>query len=415
MTRLATDSCLVRSTPGLRQAAAAVCVSAALACRASPEPASDRARSEPVLPECAAIDRSHSDDAMPFGIYSVPPTMFAELRAAGFTMVGPWYTPAPDRALLDAAKAAGLGVVFPLGYDHARYGKTHAIEWTLDETRTHIAAQLAAVADHPAIVAWYLAPDELRSWKPDEVAYLEAALATIRANDSRPIVGYQPNDRNATQLDPIVDAFDIAAKGAYVGYAGHRDRRAWVRWSAAELREAAGADKPAWLLPEMFEEPRGEGPIDIDAWVHHDVYAGLLSGADGVLVYSGAPRRGFTSYDAYLAAYREVADELNGARGLGRVLRRATRCRARELTQLDGPREVEIVGAREQLRLASVQHVELADGDAHWSFLINSAAEPVVVRLSPPLHGETVLGRERAQLVDDRVWLSPWAVLVVRE
>jgi hypothetical protein len=399
MTLSATDSCLVRSRGVLRQAAGMVCVAAVLGCRAS---AGDPAPAEPRLPTCAAIDRSVNDATIPFGIYSVPPSSFAELRASGFTMVGPWYAPAPDRALLDAASDAGLGVVFPLGDP---------------KLRIDVAEQLAAVVDHAAIVAWYLLPDELRAWRDDELAWLQASIATIRAGDprGRPIVGYQPNDRSAAQLDPIVDVFDIAAKGAYVGYAGHRDRRAWVRWSAAELRAAAGPGKPAWLLPEMFEDPIGAGAIDIDAWVHHDVYAGLLSGADGVLVYSGAPRKGFTTHDDYLAAYREVADELNGARALGRVLHRANRCRARTLEQLDGPRDVDVTAVGDRQRIPSVLHVELADEGARWTWLVNSAASPIVVRLSPPLHGEIVLGAERTQQVDDRVWLAPWAVLAVRE
>lgn len=355
---------------------------------------------------------------IPFGIYSPRVEDFAALAADGFTMVGPWYEPPPDRATLDAAAEHGLGVLFPVGYDNQRYRKEgEAIAWDEPTLRRELAAMVEAVADHPAIVAWYLMPEELRYWRPDEVEYQNVAREVIRTSDplQRPIVGYQPNDRDATQLGASMTAYDIAAKGTYVGYSGHAHRRAWVAWSTNALVVAAG-DRPAWVLPEMFEDPPAATIDDVAAWARHDVMLGLLSGADGVLVYSGWRRPGFGAFDAYRTAYGAIARELNGVGGLAPVLG-APHCRAHTLTVERGPVDVAFTAAERSERWPNVAMFEMVDGGDRWVWLVNSASESVLVAVTPGFTGEIVSGRDAAVVVDAddalRLWLTPWAVVGV--
>ncbi|MFO0635327.1 MAG: hypothetical protein U0168_20965 [Nannocystaceae bacterium] len=379
--------------------------------------AAHEAPHDDVLPRCDALaDAPLARAEVPLGMFSVPPASFAALREAGFTMVGPWYRPAPDRALLDAAAQAGLGVVFPVGYPHDRYLAEHAIDWDTAAIESNLAAQVAAVVDHPAIVAWYLEPEELRYWRDDELAYVRTAVATIHAADprARPVLGYQPNARDAQQLAPVLAHFDIGSKGAYVGFAGHRDRRAWMRWSVAPLRDATPPGRPVWVLTEMFEDPPAGSDVDIAAWVRHDVFAALLAGADGVLVYSGWRRPGFGSYDAYLAAYREVAGALHKG-GLAAVLRGGRRCDGAAARIVDGPASVELALAGRRERWPSLQHVELRAGDEHWIWLVNSAASPIVVELDPPPTAAVAYGHEHAARTDAGLWLGPHAVVALRE
>jgi hypothetical protein len=343
-------------------------------------------------------------------MYSVRTTDFAELARNGFTLVGPWYEPAPDRALLDAAAAAGLGVVFPVGdprgREHGAFSQTHA------QTRATIGAGVREVVDHPAIVAWYVLPEEVREWNAAELGYVRIATEAIRAADprARPILSYQPNHHDAARLAPVVAHLDISAKGAYTNFAGHRETRAWVRWSIDEL-EAAG-DAPAWLLPEMFQDPPDADAATIAAWVRHDVYAGLVAGARGVLVFSGWRRPGFTHYDDYLAAYQAVARELNGPLALGDVLLAGARCRDSDVVQIvDGPREVTFESGGKSQRMPALGRIEIVHAGARWSWLVNSSAQPLTVRAPAWADAHAVLGAEH-RVAPDTFALPPWGVVV---
>lgn len=390
-----------------------------LACGAvAPGPsAPSRAGAVVEVGACDASAPAVTHGPIPFGIYSPNVADFAALAADGFTMVGPWYQPPPDRALLDAAHANGLGVLFPVGYDNQRYHQAdETITWDEPTLRREIAATIEAVADHPSIVAWYLMPEELRYWRPDELEYQAIAREVIRSTDplQRPIVGYQPNDRDAEQLAKSMVSYDIAAKGTYVGYSGHAHRRAWVAWSTTALATAA-AQRPAWVLPEMFEDPPAATIDDIAAWARHDVMLGLLSGADGVLVYSGWRRPGFGAFDAYRSAYGAIARELNGHGGIAAVMM-SPHCRAHTLTIERGPLEVVFTAAKRTERWPSVAMFEMIDDGDRWVWLVNSASEAVLVSVAPGFAGEIVSGAGSAVVAPSdgdatQLWLSPWAVV----
>ena len=53
----------------------------------------------------------------------------------------------------------------------------------------------------------------------------------------------------------------------------------------------------------------------IPKWVRHDVYLSLISGAKGIVVFSGWRRPKFPAFDRYFEAYAECAREINGPLG----------------------------------------------------------------------------------------------------
>ncbi len=347
------------------------------ACAAAPTP---RTPPESVVvatakPRCR--ERSPIGDGvrLPFGFYSAPVDRFADLARAGVTMVGPYYGAPPTPAVLDAAAAHGLDVLYPVGFAQTR---------TEEEARAMLAEQIAAVAGHDAIAAWYVLPEELRPWVPAEMDYVAWVRETIRAQDprQRPMLGYQPNHRQRDGLAEASASFDVVTRGLYANYVGAAHQRAWVREGAATIAAATGATQSAWAVLEMFEQPDPDELGRIGQWVRHDVYASLLSGARGVLVFSGWPREGFPAYAQYLDAYLEVATELNGPRALATPLLVGTPDDRLALETLDGPAEVELTapgGARTVRALASR---EVRYGTSTWLYVVNSAEASLRVRIA---------------------------------
>ncbi|MBC8072334.1 MAG: hypothetical protein IAG13_28690 [Deltaproteobacteria bacterium] len=345
-------------------------------------------------------------------MYSASADDFAALARSGFTTVGPWYLPIPDRELLDAAARAGLGVIFPIGDPR---GRANAV-FTQSEAQIHtsIGSRVREMADHPAVVAWYLLPEEVRTWEPAELAYLSAATEAIRAADPqrRPILSYQPNHYDAAALTPVLAHLDVATKGMYANYVGQRDSRAWVRWSVDQLE--AASDGPAWVVPEMFQDPADADAATISAWARHDVFAGLVAGARGVLVYSGFRRKGFTRYDDYSAAYRAIAGELNGPLGLGDVLLRGTVCPAESTAMTHGFESVTFDVGGTTHRVPALARLETAYAGARWLWLVSSSPTPVVVSI-PGWSRASLVSRSAGVVHDaEQLRLPPWAVVVLR-
>lgn len=368
----------------------------------------------PIDPPCEAVERVETTtQRIPFGVFSPAIDELPALADAGFTMAGPWYQPEVARAALTTARANGLGVVFPVGYPHERYKGTKRIDWDPVTTRAQLTAEIETLRDEAAIVAWYLLPEELDERDPDHLEFLRVATETIRAADpqGRPILSYQANHRGAARLAPIMAHLDISTKGAYANFAGFRDERAWVRWSIDEL-EAAG-DSPAWLLPEMFEDPSGADAATIAAWVRHDVYAGLVAGAKGVVVFSGWRRPNFDHYDDYLGAYRAVATELNGSLALADVLLAGKRCRAPLVEIVDGARDVSFEASGRLHHMDPLGRLDLVHAGARWSWLVNSSPSTLTVRAEAWRGAEAVVGAEHR--VDDVTFALPaWGVAIVR-
>ena len=69
---------------------------------------------------------------------------------------------------------------------------------------------------------------------------------------------------------------------------GRKRDRALVRWSVEQeieaLKAAGRTDAIPLVMPELCRDPEPNEDTEIRAWVRHDVYLGLASGAKGVLI-----------------------------------------------------------------------------------------------------------------------------------
>jgi hypothetical protein len=227
--------------------------------------------------------------------------------------------------------------------------------------------------------------------------YLEIVCETIRDNDplKRPIYHYNPNHRDAKSLVPIARHVEVVAKGCYVNLVGRKRDRTWVRWSVEQqieaLQAAGRANAIALVMPELCQDPDANEEVEIRAWVRHDVYLGLASGAKGVLIWSLFKRpKVRRTWQLWYDAYSECARELNGELGLSQAFLFGERTETLSVqptgnsvaanVPLGGDLEPTTTSDQErQPRKVEVPFwtaSEYVYGGAHWLFLINSANTP---------------------------------------
>ena len=367
---------------------------------------------------------------------------FGREKKSGFTLGGQHYGDY-DRQLkaLAEARAAGLRYMFSVGLPGKfTDGSLTAPPETWGDA---IAVQIRPLSNDTSIAAWTLHPEELRMWRKNEKDYLRVVTETIRANDAlhRPIFMYEPNNRMADGLVISAEYLDYVSRGAYVQGCGFQNERVWVRWVIAQeveasrrLKEKDGRDRPAWFMAQLSDDP--PNPADdalIPAWVRHDVYAALISGARGVGIWSLWSRRASVkrTYETWYPAYAKVAGELTGPTGLGQVFLFGEERADLKIRHLNGPEQVTLwTGPRNQMEANTTaeserqrnQHVfpavascERAWQDRRYIFLCNSSPEPVEVELSGwPADGCEIINAFSGQAVPFqpslRLPLPPWGV-----
>ena len=324
----------------------------------------------------------------------------------GFTVAGPVY--GNQMPYLQRCFSNGWPVIAHVGpritFDDKKPDKYKLNEATL---RAEVAKQMQELAPHKEIVWWAVTPEELRPWRKDEMKYLDIVCDVVRKHDplQRPIYLYNPNHRDAKSLEPIAKQVDVLGKGCYVNSSGKKRDRAWVRWSVEqELAALKAGGRPqalALVMPELCKDPEPAEDAEIRAWVRHDVYLGLASGAKGVLIWSLFKRKEVKrTWQLWYDAYAECARELNGSRGLAQVFLSGKRCDAIKvgLVKGGGPGAVTLGGdaeptttnererAAREVKMASWTTAEFEQGGSRWLFLINSANAPATFALAnlPP-------------------------------
>ncbi len=311
---------------------------------------------------------------------------FARYKKEGFTIIGPQYE--LNQRSLDDAQKHGFKVIYSVGLK-VKFTK-EVVTVSKEEIAQTIREQVKAVADHPAIVAWDLRPEELRPWKKQEMEYLETASRAIRESDPhhRPIYQYAPGHANAKRLAAIVPSLDMIGKGFYTNYSGMKNSRIWGRWTMEQEQEAIRTANPKAIplaILEMFQQPAPEEVALVPVWARHDAYLGLISGAKGIIIFSLRQRVGFDAIEAYYQAYAQVGRELLGPQKLGDVFLFGEKREDLQLKITEGPAEVEMVfptgGVKEPIRYPSVTFLNTAYGEARYLFMVNSANEAVTLEV----------------------------------
>jgi hypothetical protein len=320
----------------------------------------------------------------------------------GFTVAGPVY--GNQAAYLERCFTEGWPVVAHVG-PRIRFADQNPARYRLNEPalRRQVETQVQALAGHKEIVWWAIAPEELRPWRSEEMNYLSMVCQTIRAHDPqrRPIFHYNPNHRNADTLSPIARQVDVLAKGCYVNHVGRKRDRAWVRWSIEQELQAIGrtgcSNALPLLMPELCRDPEPAEDKEIGSWVRHDVYLGLCSGAQGVLIWSLYPRKEVRrTWPLWYDAYAECAKELNGKTALAQVFLFGERRSDLKVRRVKGESTARVTlggsaepatttaseRAKREIKLAAWTSAEFAYGSRRWLFLVNSANSPATFSIT---------------------------------
>ncbi len=414
------------------------------ACKEGPNP-------DPGAPELDASAESMQvhprGELFPFMGYSGVPERDA---ANGFSVAGPNY--AEDQiAQLAAAEAAGLSYPYKVGIKMNFLAKApeKPVELSEEEIKQRITAQVREVAGRESICWWYLGPEELRHWRKNEMTYLKAATEAIRAADplQRPIWMYEPNHREAASLELTGQYLDVIGKGFYTNLAGYQNHRIWVRWSMEQQIEAIealekkdGRRRTPLVMPELCADP--EDPADdhlIPTWARHDTYLGLMSGGEGVAIWSLFPRAEVKrTWPIWYHAYSQLATELTGPLQLGRIFLHGTDLEAPGFQVLSGPKELPLTkGSKNELEEGTTSASEkkegritypalgvrrLSHGGHTWIFLCNSSGTETIKFQSAALPEGSVatdvfaykpvdLSRSKGRLYG---WLGPLEVRCYR-
>ena len=358
-----------------------------------------------------------------------------EIIKGGVTMIGPQYE--LNDMSFEVAKANNVKIIYTVRVDIDGVPMDRKYIWALnaknplpeEKLRAAVAAKVKAVAGHKEIAWWDIGAEELRFWKKYEVDILRIMAETIRANDplKRPVVMYEPGHRGAQSMAKLLPFQDLSFKGMYVTYYGMKKQRVWARWSTEQQVEGAKlAGKPqipAICLPSMFKQPEPADIPLIPAWVRHDVYTALASGAKGVVVFSASKRPNFTARQAYLDEYLKVCRQLTGPLGLGQVFLFGQRMDDLELAVVEGPQTTTLVKDKIKKDYPSVNFANIAYNHERYIVLVNDTATPVKAIVSGLPYGTETVAKD---LLDDKshetsapegdleAELGPWGVSVYR-
>ncbi|MEW6358223.1 MAG: hypothetical protein AB1696_17955 [Planctomycetota bacterium] len=342
----------------------------------------------------AATDRAAdlpADEFYPRGrrmlcsIYSVGSPELERMRQDGFTAIGPYYGDQTKGKVIEKAKTSGLKCFYAVG-KHVDFVKNPKYVMPTDAELTDLATQqVKAVADSPEIAVWCVANEELRHWRPDEMRWLRVTADAIRKADPRrrPVMMYDPNNRNAASLAHTVRYLDFSSKGMYANSIGFKDQRIWIRWGVEqEIGAIRQAKPPAIPIAVLWMAKDPDAPEEdalIADWTRHDVYLSLVSGAKGIIIWSGWNRRkGFErTFSKYYEGYAAAMREINGDLDLARIFLFGERRNDVTITVTSGPPTLSFEYNKETHSYPSVSHLDAACGAERYLFLVNSANVPV--------------------------------------
>jgi hypothetical protein len=326
-----------------------------------------------------------NSDTLLFSFYSLEEPQLSEAHNHGVSAVGPYYGRQGLDRELEKARTAQLPLLYAIG---SKIDFSGTAEPDLAGALKLLTAEVSGAVKQPEIGAWALATEELRHWRPAEMHWLEQATAIIRKSDPlhRPIFMYEPNHRSTESLVKTSRYLDLVAKGAYANHVGMQNKRTWVRWSVEQAVEAARASSniPVAVLWMARDQETPEDIAAIRKWARHDVYLSLVSGAKGIIVWSGFNkrpgfRRHFTDfYEGYLSA----AHDLNIDPGLGRVFLRGIAETGITASVTHGPATQKFRYRDKKYTYPIISIKQLRLGNQHYLFVVNSANEACQVQLA---------------------------------
>jgi len=353
----------------------------------------------------AAGDLYPRGDAFCFSLYSTCNADSLQALSNGATAIGPFYgNQAVPLANADRWNTKVIYKVKPpsmAGFKTSDFDKPGFVRPSDAVISNEVATIVKAVNSDHHIAMWDIEPEELRSWKPEQLHYLKLVASVIRANDPlrRPVYMYECNNRGAGSLAVALTCEDISAKGTYVNIVDDGafiTNRIWARWSMEQELGAVAHGNPSavpWIILWMAGDPTPAEFDLIPAWCRHDAYLGLIMGGKGIFVWSAARQRpGFSErgFQAYFDGYLSVARDLNGPLHLAPVFLYGTKLTNATMNIVSGPAQLKLVYQKTTNSYPPVTWLNVTHAGADYLLMVNSAECPVTAAFS----GLPALGRE---------------------
>jgi hypothetical protein len=247
---------------------------------------------------------------------------------------------------------------------------------------------------------WYTLPEELRPWMSEEMNYLSIVADEVKQHDplGRPVSMYNPNNRQASQLDTIIgQGLDETLMGVYVTELPFATRGARLGLGLDRIITSAnttgtspimGAQLSVDLDPtDLAGLQAALGGVSaaaaIEHVIRHDVYQGLLRGIEGVQIWSGHDNRpGLTTFSEQLDGYISVSEDLNLGMNLSDVFLQGESRTDFVATVLAGPTSVSYIGSPADYTVDTITLSDIAYGDSRYLFLANSSNSPLSISVA---------------------------------
>lgn len=376
----------------------AVCASA----KSTATPIADFFRPAPDIAKNFAPDKIYPQGRIfPFSFFSVESPQLEKVKENYITMLGPYYGDTKvQKSFLEKVRPFGVKFIYGLGEEVSFFDPNQVFP-SEEELKKQITEQVTSVAENPEIAWWEIRPEEMRWWRKNEMNYMKIIYEAAKAADpyKRPVWMYEPCNRDADSLLKTLEYQDVCGKGMYPSHAGFKEQRIWCRWSMEQEVEAVRqADKGAIpiAVPEMFVDPEDSDIHLIDDWVRHDVYLAMVTGAKGIVVFSGyGHRKNFTTFDKYYTGYTDIAKKFNGPPALGEVFLFGDKRNDLMIKILSGPATVKLnlKYPDRELTYPSVSFLDIAYGTDRYLFVVNSANDPVTINIDG-LPTDTILKKD---------------------
>ena len=357
-----------------------------------------------------------NSDKLLFSFYSLEEPQLSEAHKHGVSATGPYYGKKGLIGGVEHAQAAQLPLLYTTG---PKVDFESATPATVSAALALLKSEVASASQRPEIGAWALATEELRHWRPGEMQWLEQATRIIHEGDplNRPVFMYEPNHRDAEALVKTSRYLDFVAKGTYANYARMKDSRTWVRWSVEQAVEAASKTGkiPVAVLWMARDQETAQDIAAIRSWTRHDVYLSLITGAKGIIVWSGFNKRsGFKrDFKDFYEGYLSAAYELNVNPGLGKVFLRGRAVAGISAVVTQGPSSQTYKYQKKSYTYPTVSTKELRLDGRTYLFVVNSANAPCKVRLDGLPNGSSILNaftNEAATLSNNELSMTAYDV-----
>ena len=242
-----------------------------------------------------------------------------DVNQNGFTAAGPIYVDTPG--YIETCVKNEIPIVITIDLRNIVVFSTAKDFININEKQveTEVSYQVErALALNPIVFGWYVLPDELRTWRANEMYFLKTVSNTIRKYSNQPIISYSPNNRDSLALKIIADnGIDYIGKQAYVKFNINQNRTI-IKYAIKTATRAYNLleNKTRFAVGTFLmlaEDPFSASDDKyISMLARHDIFIACAHGAEFLIVWS-LFRRPIVhrTYDIQYYGYVNAIKEIN--------------------------------------------------------------------------------------------------------